>query len=80
MKAKGLVCLVAAVALLVSAGMVWAYDETGTTTTLGYGTDTYLHNESTYVGCYADNGNSSTGVWNTFIGYRLKSKDMIAQR
>lgn len=39
MNVKALVCLVAAVTLLASAGVVCAYDETGTTTTLGYGTD-----------------------------------------
>jgi hypothetical protein len=69
MKAKGLVWLVAA-ALLASTGVVSAYDETGTTTTLGEGTATTLENNSTIVGYEAGNGDSSTGNDNTFIGSR----------
>jgi FtsZ-binding cell division protein ZapB len=69
MKAKSLVCLVAAATLLANAGLVCALDETGTTTTLGAGTATSNENESTIVGTYAGNGDISTGIWNTFIGY-----------
>jgi hypothetical protein len=68
MKAKGLVCLVAAVTLLASAGVVCALDETGTTTTLGFGTSTSAERYTTAVGYEAGNGNSSTGYYNTFIG------------
>jgi hypothetical protein len=69
MKAKGLVCLVAAVTLLASVGVVCAYDESGTTTTFGAGTATTLENYSTIVGYAAGNGDSSTGIgFNTFIG------------
>jgi trimeric autotransporter adhesin len=66
-KAKVLVWLVAA-AMLASAGVVCAYDETGTTTTFGEGTTTTRNTESTIVGYAAGNGNSSTGNLNTFIG------------
>ena len=68
MKAKGLVCLVAAVTLLASAGVVRAYDETGSTTTLGEGTATTLNEYSTIVGYGTGNGNLNTGRFNTFIG------------
>ena len=55
-------------ALLASAGAVCAYDETGSTTTLGQYTDTTLENYSTIVGYSAGHGNSSSGGYNTFIG------------
>jgi hypothetical protein len=68
MKVKGLVCLMAVVTLLASAGVVCAYDEIGTTTTFGEGAATTLENYSTIVGSWAGNGNGSTGFYNTFIG------------
>jgi hypothetical protein len=70
MKVKGLVCLVAAMTLLASVGVVCAYDESGTTTTLGFGTSTSAERYTTAVGYEAGNGNSSTGYYNTFIGLR----------
>ncbi len=68
MKAKGLVWLVLAMAILASAAVAYALDETGTTTTFGQYTDTTSANYSTIVGYSAGNGNNSTGDCNTFIG------------
>jgi hypothetical protein len=68
MNARGLVCLVAAAALLASAGVVCAYNETGTITTFGESSGNTVGAYSTIVGYAAGNGNSSTGYRNTFIG------------
>jgi hypothetical protein len=67
MMAKGLAWLTVAV-FLASAGVGYAADESGTTTTLGQFTTTTAENYSTIVGYSAGNGNNSTGDYNTFIG------------